>query len=79
LVQFCSYTTFLDGSILWYKNSGTAAVQGSNTNFKGTITILGGKGRFEGAKGDGSTTGTRVTALSTGAQLYSDATLNIKK
>jgi hypothetical protein len=72
--------TFNDGSVLWYKENGTATVQGTNTNFKGTTTILGGKGRFEGAKGDGSFTATRVQAtLATGAVVYSDVVVNIKK
>jgi hypothetical protein len=45
----------------------------------GNVTVLGGKGRFEGAKGDGTSTGTRLTALTVGADLYLDYTINIKK
>jgi hypothetical protein len=46
--------TLIDRSVLWYKTNAMAAVQGTRTNLRlsGTITIVGGKGRFEGAKGD---------------------------
>jgi hypothetical protein len=71
--------TLNDGSVLWFKNSGTATVEGTTTLFKGTVTVLGGKGRFEGAKGDGTNTGTRLTPLAVGADLYIDYTINIKK
>jgi hypothetical protein len=56
-----------------------AAVRGTKTNFTGTITIVGGRGRFERAKGDGSITGERLQTLAAGAELYVDVTLNIKK
>jgi hypothetical protein len=39
--------TLNDGSVLWYKTAGTATVDGTKTLFVGTITVLGGKGRFE--------------------------------
>jgi hypothetical protein len=71
--------TLDDGSVLWYKAAGTATVDGTKTHFAGTVTVLGGKGRFEGAKGDGSLTGTRYNPLVVGAQLVSDYTINIKK
>jgi hypothetical protein len=71
--------TLNDGSVLRYSWKGTATVQGAKTSFTGTVTILGGKGRFEGAKGDGTVTGERLQTLATGAQLYIDVTLNIKK
>jgi hypothetical protein len=72
-------TTLNDGSVLRYSWKGTATVQGPKTSFTGTVTILGGKGRFDGAKGEGTVTGERLQALATGAQLYIDVTLNIKK
>lgn len=70
--------TFEDGSVLWLKSIGTGTVEGTKTQFVGTLTVLGGKGRFEGAKGDGTLTGTRYTPLSVGADLVSDYTVNIK-
>jgi hypothetical protein len=72
--------TLNDGSVLWIKSIGAVVVEGAKTNNKGIITVLGGKGRFEGAKGDGSFTGERLQAqLGTGAEIYSDITINIKK
>jgi hypothetical protein len=71
--------TLNDASVLWYKGTGTAAVDGTKTVFNGTVTVLGGKGRFEGAKGDGTYSGTRITPVSVGADLYADFTINLKK
>jgi hypothetical protein len=71
--------TLDDGSVLWYRTAGTATVEGTKTLFTGTITVLGGKGRFEGAKGDGTLTGTRLNPLVVGAVLYVDCTINMKK
>jgi hypothetical protein len=71
--------TLNDGSVLWYKAVGTAAVDGTKTLFNGTVAVLGGKGRFEGAKGDGTLTGARLTPVTVGADLYNDITINIKK
>jgi hypothetical protein len=47
--------------------------------FVGTVTVLGGKGRFDGVAGDGTVTGTRYTPLSVGADLVSDYTVRIEK
>jgi hypothetical protein len=71
--------TLKDGSVLWFKNTGTATVEGTTTLFKGTVTVLGGKGWFEGAKGDGTITGARLVPLVTGADLYNDLVINVKK
>jgi hypothetical protein len=71
--------TFADGSALWLKSIGTGAVEGTKTQFVGTLTVLGGKARFDGAKGAGTLTGTRYTPLSIGADLVSDYMINIKK
>jgi hypothetical protein len=71
--------TFDDGSVLWIKSVGTGTVDGTKTRFIGTLTVVGGKGRFDGAKGDGTLTGTRYTPLSVGADLISDYTVNIKR
>jgi hypothetical protein len=71
--------TLKDGSVLWYKAEGTAAIDGATTVFKGTITVLGGKGIYDGVKGEGLITGTRYTPLKIGADLFNDVTINLKK
>jgi hypothetical protein len=72
--------TFSDGSALFYQSNGSVTVEGAKTDNKGTITILGGRGRFQGAKGDGSFAGQRLQAqLAGGAEIYSDFVINIKK
>ena len=73
--------TFSDGSVLFIKSLGATITEGSQSTFKGTITIIGGKGRFAGAKGDGTFAGARVQATQpgAGAQLYNDFILNVKK
>lgn len=70
--------SFDDGSELWVKSDGTAKVDGSTTRFVGTLTVTGGKGRFAGAKGDGTLTGTRYTPIAVGADLVSDYTINLR-
>jgi hypothetical protein len=42
--------TFDDGSVLWMKSVGTGTIDGAITRFVGTLTVIGGKGRFEDAK-----------------------------
>jgi hypothetical protein len=71
--------TYEDGSALWLKTMGTAAVDGTKTVFKGTLNVLGGKGRYAGATGDGSFSGARTVPLAAGADLYLDLTVNVKK
>jgi len=71
--------TFDDGSVLCLKASGTGTVDGKKTQFTGSLTVLGGKGRFKDARGDGTLTGTRYTPLSVGADLVSDYVVTIKK
>lgn len=71
--------TLSDGSVLWFKVNAMAKPNGPDTDFTGTLTVLGGKGRFEGAKGDGYFTGARLTPLTTGAEAFNDFTVNIKK
>jgi hypothetical protein len=68
--------TFDDGSVLWYKTSGAATVDGNRTIFRGMITVIGGKGRFAGAKGEGGYTGAR---LGTGPDLFLDQMISVKK
>ena len=57
----------------------TTKVEGAKSQFQGTLTVLGGKGRYEEAKGDGSVTGARIVPLATGADLYNDLVINVKK
>jgi hypothetical protein len=71
--------TFDDGSVLWYKTAGTATAEGARTILRGTITVIGGKGRFAGAKGEGGYSGARTVPLATGADLFLDQMINVKK
>ena len=72
--------TLKDGSVLWYKVTGTAKPDGTTTIFaEGQLSVLGGKGKFEGAKGDGTWSGTRLAPFATGADLYFDYVINVKK
>jgi hypothetical protein len=68
-----------DGTVLWLKVDGTTTVNGTTSLFKGTVAVLGGKGKYEGAKGDGTITGARMAPLATGADLYNDFVINVKK
>ena len=68
-----------DGSVLLYKATGTTAIEGTTSRFQGTVDVLGGKGKYEGAKGDGTLTGARPVPLAVGADLYNDLVINIKK
>jgi hypothetical protein len=70
--------TLPDGSVLWLKSVGRGTVKGGMTQFTGTLSVVGGKGRFEGARGDGTLTGTRYTPLSVGADLVSDYTVHLR-
>jgi len=71
--------TFEDGSVLWTKGTNRTVAEGSKSFFDGTLTVIGGKGRYAGATGDGTFTGTRLAPLATGADLYLDVTVNVKK
>ncbi len=71
--------TLKDGSVLFYKTTGSAKPEGTTTLFTGSVSVLGGKGRFEGAKGDGALSGVRVAPLETGADQYGDLVINVKK
>jgi hypothetical protein len=68
---------FGDGSELWLKYTGTVKYDGLRVAQKGTATVIGGKGRYVGAKGDGAWEG----AGTTGAEgiSYVDNVINIKK
>ena len=69
-----------DGSISYKATNAPARLEGAVTNFpQAPFSILGGTGRFEGAKGEGTGSGTRLTPLAAGAELYVDVALNVKK
>lgn len=79
IVRVYQGITYNDGSQLWIKTTGTATVKGANTDLKGAVTILGGTGKFAGVKGEGTMTGERMQTLASGAELYNDVVLTIKK
>jgi hypothetical protein len=70
-----------DGSVLSYRVTGTAKVDGTTTIFpEAQVSVLSGKGRFEGAKGDGTVSGARLAPFGTpGAEIYQDFAINVKK
>jgi hypothetical protein len=71
-----------DGSQLQFRtDKGQGTVKGGRTELNpGTVTIMGGTGRYAGAKGTGEGSGERLTSqLADGAMVYMDFTLNIKK
>jgi hypothetical protein len=68
-----------DGSVLWFKVNATTRIEGGKSRFVGTVSVLGGKGRFEGAKGDGTLTGERLVPLASGVDVYTDLVINVKK
>jgi hypothetical protein len=73
--------TAADGSALWLKVSLTGKPNGSRVAFSGPMTVIGGTGKFAGAKGDGVFTGERLTAetaRSVGAPAYNDLVINLK-
>ncbi len=75
-----SHVALKDGSALWYKGTGPARPEGATTVFpEAQVSVLRGTGRFEGAKGDGTSVGARLTPLASGAELYTDVIINVKK
>jgi hypothetical protein len=67
---------------LWIKASGTAKPEGTTTVFpEAPATVLGGSGRFEGAKGDGTFVGgVRLAPLpGVPAELWNEFVINVKK
>jgi hypothetical protein len=66
---------FADGSALWLKFTGTTK-PGNPSKLKGTAIVIGGKGRYAEAKGDGTWEG---GAVPSGEGAYIDNVINIKK
>ena len=73
--------TFSKDSTLWIKVDGTAKPEGTTTVFPAAPAIVvGGTGRFEGAKGDGKFLGgVRLTPLAAGADYWNEFVINVKK
>jgi hypothetical protein len=70
---------FDDGSELWTKYTGTVKVDGNHVPRKGTFTVIGGKGRYAEAQGDGTWEGDGAQVSGTDAVNYIDSVINIKK
>jgi hypothetical protein len=73
---------FPDGSSLWLTFTGTTKYLASGKfENKGASIVIGGKGRFEGAKGEGTFEGQATPAAVTGDPPigYIDNVINIKK
>jgi hypothetical protein len=70
---------FNDGSELWTKYAGAVKVDGNHVPRKGTFTVIGGKGRYAGAQGDGTWEGDGALVAGTDAVNYIDSVINIKK
>jgi hypothetical protein len=68
-------------STLWIKVDGTGRPEGTTTVFpEAPAIVVGGTGRFEGAKGDGTFVGgARLTPLAAGADLWNEFIINVKK
>jgi hypothetical protein len=72
---------FSDGSELWWKYSGTYTIDSKGAvPLRGTLTVTSGKGRYAGAKGDGTYEGMQ-TAQGSEREVLSvaDFVVNIKK
>jgi hypothetical protein len=69
---------FSDGSAVYMKYSGTIKTEGTKFPRSGTFTVVGGKGRYEGAKGDGTWEGDG-TQVGPATISYIDNVINIKK
>ena len=69
-------------STLWIKVAGTAKPEGTTTVFpEAPATVVGGSGRFEGAKGDGTFVGGVRLAPQPAvpAELWNEFVINVKK
>jgi hypothetical protein len=70
---------FNDGSELWFKYTGTIKSDGAKNPRVGTFIVTGGKGRYAGAKGDGTWDGGLSQPGTDAAVFYIDVVANIKK
>jgi hypothetical protein len=65
--------------MLHIRAHGATKVVGGRAEIKATSEIVGGKGRFAGAKGDGASFGIRPAQLAGGVEYYQDCTVSLKK
>jgi hypothetical protein len=70
---------FNDGSELWTQYTGTVKVDGNHVPRKGAFTVIGGKGRYAGAQGDGTWEGDGAVVTGADAVSYIDSVINIKE
>jgi hypothetical protein len=71
--------TTSDGSQLWLKAVLTARPDGPNHSyFEAPLTVIGGKGKFAGANGDGTFTAERTTRGGVGAEATNDLVINLR-
>jgi hypothetical protein len=73
---------FSDGSELWWKYTGTYTIDSTQkTSGNGTFTVTSGKGRYAGAKGDGTYEVTQNQLAAAAGETIGavDIVLNIKK
>jgi hypothetical protein len=76
------FSVTLKDSTLWFKAAGTAKPEGVTPVFpEAPASVLGGSGRFEGAKGDGTFMGgVRLAPLpAVPAELWNEFVINVKK
>jgi hypothetical protein len=80
-----SFLSFNDGSELWTKYNGATKYNATGkVLLKCTFLVISGKGRFDGAKGDGTCEGEQTRSASVGGAAPDaigalDAVFNIKK
>jgi hypothetical protein len=71
---------FDDGSELVFKYTGTFSYSNPKVSQTGTLTVIGGKGRYAGAQGDGTYAGEGTGPAANGeAMQYIDSVITIKK
>jgi hypothetical protein len=81
--SFVDYSLYTDqdGSTRFVKATGTAGPSGDGKKFviEGTFECIGGTGKYEGDKGNGTFKGERVGEIKTGGDAYYDFTMNCRK
>jgi hypothetical protein len=76
-IAYCKIT-HSDGSVLWFKVTGSTRAEEATTAFpEAPIAVLKSTGRFAGVSGDGTFKG-QLTPFSLGENLYGDVVINLK-
>jgi hypothetical protein len=75
----CYIASLTDGSTLWLKYSGLTKPQGTKFPRRGTATVVGGKGRYDGAKGQGTFEGDGTQAGGPEVTSFIDNVITIKR